>query len=257
MSLLYETRKRKKHLTHWANCYIRSRSCNIQKREFVLIIKFRHWWRSESGRNGEKPPDIAYAFRMLNSTEKNYCTIEKEFLAITYCINHFVLTFMDAYLLWSRIINPWSGIVWKILYLLCGDVSNSKNIIIILYIKRRKYSNADVLFRNPIVLNILSILPSCIFEKNSILMSHAWSVIDIPFSDDADDRDMITVCGKYLLGDRLKELNPPPMIIFSIDTEGMTSTLPLHSTSYGELPPHISTRFCYCFTKKSNFTNFF
>jgi len=37
-----------------------------------------------------------------------------------------------------------------------------------------------------------------------------------------------------------RNLDPFPVVIFSIDTEGTVSTFPLLSTSYGKLPPLIS-----------------
>lgn len=96
----------KKHLTHCENYCARKRFCNTQTSSFHLysqlmhLIRFRHWQLVKSRRDRRS----SYCIRMLNSAEKNYSTIEKDLLAITYCVI-FVLIFMDARLLWSRIIN--------------------------------------------------------------------------------------------------------------------------------------------------------
>ena len=105
---------------------------------------------------------IAYASRVLNAPEKNYSTIEKELLAITYCVNHFrpylygkkfTLVTDHQPLTWlHRVKDPTSRLVrWR---LKLEEYSYD-----IIYKKGTSNSNADALSRNPVVPIFYAIMP--------------------------------------------------------------------------------------------------
>jgi len=190
------------------------------------------------GEIGQDLP-IAYASRVLNSAEKNYSTIEKELLAITYCVNHFrpylygrAFTLVTDHqpLTWLyRVKDPTSRLVrWRLKL-----EEYNYNIV---YKKGTSNSNADALSRNPVVLNPISVSVMPIRKRFRLDPNEpsSWNVIDIPSSDNADsddDRPRKMPVGGPVTG---KTLRVSPMILSSSDSEGTASAPSLPSTSRRE-----------------------
>lgn len=95
---------------------------------------------------------IAYASRVMNPAEINYSTIEKELLAITYCVNHFrpylygkkfILVTDHQPLTWlCRVKDPTSRLMqWRL--------KLEEYEYEIIYKKGSLNNNADALSRNP------------------------------------------------------------------------------------------------------------
>jgi len=192
---------------------------------------------------------IAYASRVLNSAEKNYSTIEKELLAITYCTNHFrpylygrAFTLVTDHqpLTWLyRVKDPTSRLVrWRLKL-----EEYNYNIV---YKRGTSNSNANALSRNPVFLNPIFVPVMPIRKRFRLDPSEpcSWNVIDIPSSDNADsddDRPRKMSVGGPVTG---KTLEAPPMTLPSSDSEGTASAPSLSSASHKEpispLSPRIS-----------------
>lgn len=126
------------------------------EREFVLTTDASQYAVGGVLSQGPVGKDlaIAYASRVLNLAEKNYSTIEKELLAIMYCVNHFRLylygrkfTLVTDHqpLVWlRRVKDPTSRLLRWRLKLEEYDYT-------VMYKKGSANKNADALSRNPVI----------------------------------------------------------------------------------------------------------
>lgn len=133
------------------------------------------------GEIGKDKP-IAYASRLLNNAEQNYATIEKESLAIIYCMNHFrpylygkQFTIVTDHkpLQWLHSVkDPTSRLIRWRLKLAEYDYK-------VIYKAGKTNCNADALSRNPVTIPNKSMLPFTFYDSDSqdeeltkLLMSH-------------------------------------------------------------------------------------
>ncbi|XP_039308185.1 uncharacterized protein LOC120358336 [Solenopsis invicta] len=139
---------------------------------------------------------IAYASRVLNSAEKNYSTIEKELLAITYCVNHFrpylygrkfTLVTDHQPLTWlHRVKDPTSRLARWRLKLEEYDYD-------IVYKKGTSNNNADALSRNPVIpepifYSVMPIRKKPRFESQTHEVRRALSTLFTGDNDSDDER---------------------------------------------------------------------
>jgi transposase InsO family protein len=105
------------------------------------------------GQVGKDLP-IAYTSRVLNKAEQNYSTIEKECLAIVYCVNHFrpylygqKFTIITDHkpLVWLHSVKDPTSRLWK------WRLRLEEYEYVIQYKKGKLNSNADALSRNPTI----------------------------------------------------------------------------------------------------------
>lgn len=158
------------------------------KREFILTTDASNYAIGgvlSQGILGQDLP-ISYASRIMNSAEKNYSTIEKELLAITYCVNHFrpylygrrfTLVTDHQPLVWlHKIKDPTSRLMRWRLKLEEYDYQ-------VIYKTGLSNKNADALSRNPTTeIAHLSLYP--IIKKLRLNDNRIWTVVE-----DNDDND--------------------------------------------------------------------
>ncbi|XP_036142126.1 uncharacterized protein LOC118645358 [Monomorium pharaonis] len=236
------------------------------EREFILTTDASNLAIGGVLSQGEINHDlpIAYASRVLNSAEKNYSTIEKELLAITYCVNHFrpylygrTFTLITDHqpLTWlHRVKDPTSRLMRWRLKLEEFDYK-------IVYKKGISNSNADALSRNPVAINLIhySIMP--IRKKprlDSAILSSSESD-DTSESDDersrkqpagarVDVRDMTTPVAPTSCGN--SEDSPIPKLIIRLRRNESPVVLPAPTEP-------ISSQYELRTGRKTNFEEFF